>query len=168
MNKMSGPHARKGTGSRWKWIAPSELGDLNAGNAPKPPRHVRIRLRAVMSPHLPALRPSHVRKGRSVMNRLRVMILRRDQILRPNVLSLSNNGRNRRPNALTRNRSVLNPRPSALSLRSVQILRRVQNLLHPRVCGRPFPAADTSCEHRSQRQTIRAIYLQNRGPVDAM
>ena len=158
---MNGPHARNGTRSRWKWIAPSDLGDQNARSEPRPARHVRIRLRAVMSHHLPAQRPRHVRKGPTVMNRHRVMIPRRGQIHRPNVLSLSHNGPSRRPNVRIRSRSVLNPRPTALSRRSVQILRRVQNHRHQSVRGHRLPtegaSSDKPCAKRSRVQRLPAF-----------
>lgn len=142
--------------------------DLNAGSEPRPPRHVRIHLRAVMSHHLPAQRPRHVRKGPSVLNRSRVMIPRRGQIHRPNVLSRPRNALGRLRNDPSRRRSALNPRPSALNRRRAQILRRVQNPQHLRVRGHRLNTENASGEHEVRRQSIRAVHLPKPGAVDAV
>lgn len=120
--------------------------DLNAGSEPRPPRHVRIHLRAVMSHHLPAQRPRHVRKGPSVLNRSRAMIPRRGQIHRPNVLSLSHDGRSRHRNVLIRNPSVRRC--------NVQILRRVQNLRRPSARGRRVNMKTLAMNTEAMRQAI--------------
>jgi hypothetical protein len=94
----------------------------------------------------------NVRTGLNVMNRRRGMILHRGQIHHRNALNQRRSVPIHHRNALSRNPNVLSPHPNALSrlrsvlsrLRSVQILRRVQNLQLRHAFGHPCEREDSS------------------------